>query len=85
MIDIADENKKAIYTLARKIIETDTIGSSAVSISMSASSTSKDKLILKHHEETVKRELMKIKDKLHKIEEYVEELEAHIYDGEIDG
>ena len=76
-------DNKIITDLARKIIEADTIGSSATHIAMCASSVSNDKFIKKHNEGSIKKEIYKIKNKLYKINEYVEELESHIYDGEI--
>lgn len=76
-------DKKAIGTLARKIIEADTIGSAATHISMCVSSTSRDKFIMEHNESSIKRDISKIKDKLHRISEYVEEMESHVYNGEL--
>lgn len=83
MIDIKDERKKAIYNLANKISEEDSIGLHATNIMGCASSVSIDKFIQKHNERTIKKDVLSIKKKLHRISEYVEEIEAHIYKGEL--
>lgn len=74
-----EETKKAVGTLARNIIETNSINGEATNISMCTNSVSKDKFIIKHNEQAVKRSIDKIKDKIHKINEYVEEIENHVY------
>ena len=79
-----DTDKKIITTLARKIIEANTINSAATHISICTSSLSKDKFILQHNERSIKKDINKIKDALHKIGEYVEELETHVYNGKVD-
>lgn len=76
-------DKKAIYNLAKKISDANNIGASATNIMMCASSCSCDKFIIKHNERSIKKDINQIKNNLHKISEYVEELESHVYAGEL--
>lgn len=76
-------DKQAIYKLANNIAEKDNIGAAAAHIKMCCNSTSIDKFIIKHNETSIKKDLNKIKESLYKINEYAKELEAHIYDGEL--
>lgn len=78
-------DKDAVYRLAKKISDKDNLRSISTNIMRCASSTSVDSFIVEYDNKAIKRDVNRMKESIHKISEYIEELEAHIYNGEIDG
>lgn len=79
-------DKDIVKELAYKVQDkANHIKSSSINIARACSGTSKDPLIEEHNNKIITESVYHIRTEVYKINEYIEEIHSHIFDGKING